>query len=125
MQQIFVFALYPWIVIELGYRARNHGKWSTELVRDIGEETHVHPVHPLLLFLFLPCAPCLVLFGLDAQKSTQKEQGDGGYQHEVDGIGPPRVPGGGIDFNADGVFGFHDALVVVGDFHMEHILSCR
>lgn len=31
---------------------------------------------------------------------------------------------GGIDLDADGVLGLHDAPVVVGDFHVEHILAC-
>ena len=125
VQQVLVRTLYLRIGAELVHGTGNHGERCAELVRDVGEEAHVHPVHPLLLLLFQAGAAGGLLFGADAEQGTQEEKGEGGCQQEVEQVGPPRAPGGRIYADADGVLGLHDAPVVVGDFHVEHILSGR
>ena len=68
---------------ELFHWSRNHGEWCPELMRDVGEETHVHLVDALFLLLLIFSLLNHVLLNADAHLLPIDHEADASHYNKV------------------------------------------
>ena len=134
--QLAVLALDAVRFRQLGDRPRDHRERGAELVRHVGEVVHLDLRQPLLLLLFLLHPFALAAHLVDAPGRFLPDAADPARQlidarqeHETDqDVQQDRPPGsvpGRQHPDVQGVLGFDDALVVVGDADPELVVAGR
>ena len=68
---------------ELFHWSRNHGEWCPELMRDVGEETHVHLVDAQFLLLLILSLLNHVLLDADAHLLPIDHEADASHYNKV------------------------------------------
>ena len=124
-EQALVVAAEAFALHDLAHRPSDHRQRRTELVGDVGEETHVHLVRALLLFFLHLCLTCSPTCSHHATGIAVEVVGEGSGEGEIDAPCPPGVGGSRVYGHAQGTLA-SDGFVAggVGGFHAEGVASC-